>query len=105
VTLRLPPISAGAPLILAGAVCCRDCTALAISPDPAPTGSCPGLPTLDLPAVSAHVVVREECFAAGGAPRLLDELQSCLAGHFDVEHSTFQLEALGHVDHEAPQHD
>lgn len=25
-------------------------------------------------------------------PRLLDELQACLGGHFDIEHSTFQLE-------------
>ena len=59
----------------------------------------------DLPAVSAHVVVDGRCFADGSAPRLLDELQSCLAGHFDVEHSTFQLEPAGHVDHESPQHD
>lgn len=59
----------------------------------------------DLPAVSAHVVVDGRCFADGSAPRLLDELQACLAGHFDVEHSTFQLEPAGHVDHESPQHD
>jgi cobalt-zinc-cadmium efflux system protein len=61
--------------------------------------------TSDLPAVSAHVVVSEACFASGLAPRLLDSLQSCLAGHFDVDHSTFQLEAAGHVDHEAVTHD
>jgi cobalt-zinc-cadmium efflux system protein len=60
--------------------------------------------TSDLPAVSAHVVVADECFLNGAAPRLLDQLQGCLAGHFDVEHSTFQLEALGHVEHESPQH-
>lgn len=59
----------------------------------------------DLPAVSAHVVVDDRCFADGSAPRLLDQLQACLAGHFDVEHSTFQLEPSGHVDHESPQHD
>ena len=59
----------------------------------------------DLPAVSAHVVVDSDCFADGSAPRLLDQLQACLAGHFDVEHSTFQLEPAGHVDHESPQHD
>ncbi len=61
--------------------------------------------TSDLPAVSAHVVISEDCFASGAAPRLLDQLQSCLAGHFDVEHSTFQLEAAGHVDHEPAFHD
>jgi len=26
----------------------------------------------------------------GCAPRLLDQLQACIAGHFDVEHPTFQ---------------
>lgn len=61
--------------------------------------------TSDLPAVSAHVVVRDDCFADGSAPRVLDQLQECLAGHFDVEHSTFQLEPASHIDHESPQHD
>jgi cobalt-zinc-cadmium efflux system protein len=57
-----------------------------------------------LPAVSAHVVVSAGCFADGRAPQLLDELQQCLAGHFDVEHSTFQLEPAGHTDHETGTH-
>jgi cobalt-zinc-cadmium efflux system protein len=57
-----------------------------------------------LPAVSAHVVVTDGCFDGGHAPRLLDELQGCLVGHFDVEHSTFQLEQAGHTDHEAGTH-
>jgi cobalt-zinc-cadmium efflux system protein len=61
--------------------------------------------TSDLPAVSAHVVVQDECFANGTAPQLLDRLQACLAGHFDVEHSTFQLEPASHTDHEIYQHD
>jgi cobalt-zinc-cadmium efflux system protein len=56
--------------------------------------------TSDLPAVSAHVVVQDDCFATGHAPQLLDQLQSCLAGHFDVTHSTFQLEPEGHAAHE-----
>lgn len=60
--------------------------------------------TSDLPALSAHVVVSEGCFADGHAPQILDELQSCLAGHFDLEHSTFQLEPPGHVSHEASRH-
>jgi hypothetical protein len=38
------------------------------------------------------------------APRLLDQLQGCLSGHFDVEHSTFQLEAAAHAGHEAGTH-
>lgn len=61
--------------------------------------------TSDLPAVSAHVVVSDECFAIGATPQVLDQLQDCLAGHFDVTHSTFQLEPLGHADHEVAHHD
>jgi cobalt-zinc-cadmium efflux system protein len=57
-----------------------------------------------LPAVSAHVVVTDECFAEGRAPQLLDELQQCLVGHFDVEHSTLQIEPSGHSDHEPGTH-
>jgi cobalt-zinc-cadmium efflux system protein len=57
-----------------------------------------------LPAVSVHVVVSDECFADGRAPQLLDELQHCLVGHFDVEHSTFQLEPAGHTEHELGTH-
>ena len=61
--------------------------------------------TSDLPAVSAHVVLKDECFANGTAPQVLDRLQECLVGHFDVAHSTFQLEPASHVDHEEFQHD
>ncbi len=60
--------------------------------------------TSDLPVLSAHIVVDESCFTEGHAPRLLDQIQACLVGHFDVEHSTFQLEAAGHLDHEAGTH-
>jgi cobalt-zinc-cadmium efflux system protein len=60
--------------------------------------------TSGLPAISVHVVISEDCFSTGRAPVLLDELQACLAGHFDVEHSTFQLEPAGHSDHEAATH-
>jgi cobalt-zinc-cadmium efflux system protein len=60
--------------------------------------------TSDLPAISAHVVVDDSCFLDGHAPQVLDELQRCLAGHFDVEHSTFQLEPASHADHEPGTH-
>jgi cobalt-zinc-cadmium efflux system protein len=60
--------------------------------------------TSGLPAVSVHVVVADECFAPGRAGRVLDDLQSCLTGHFDVEHSTFQLEPAGHREHEDATH-
>ena len=60
--------------------------------------------TSGLPVLSAHVVIEDDCFNDGHAPRLLDQLQACLAGHFDVEHSTFQLEAAAHVGHEPGTH-
>jgi cobalt-zinc-cadmium efflux system protein len=56
--------------------------------------------TSSLPILTAHVVVTDECIRLGEVGRVLDHLQGCLAGHFDVEHSTLQLEAIGHVDHE-----
>jgi cobalt-zinc-cadmium efflux system protein len=58
----------------------------------------------DLPVLTAHVVVDDSCFRDGHLPRLLDQLQQCLAGHFDVEHSTFQFEPFGHADHEHATH-
>ena len=60
--------------------------------------------TSDLPTLSAHVIIDDSCFADGHAPQLLDELQSCLTGHFDVEHSTFQLEPAGHAAHAPGTH-
>jgi cobalt-zinc-cadmium efflux system protein len=57
-----------------------------------------------LPVVSAHVVLEESCFSDGGSPQVLDALQACLAGHFDVEHSTFQLEPAAHAAHEPGIH-
>lgn len=60
----------------------------------------------DLPVLSAHVVVEDACFHDGHVPRILDQLQQCVASHHgvSVEHSTFQLEAAGHGDHEHPTH-
>ncbi len=60
--------------------------------------------TSDLPALSAHVVIDDDCFTNGRSPMILDHLQECLQGHFDVEHSTFQLEPASHVMHEAGHH-
>jgi len=61
--------------------------------------------TSSLPALSAHVVIDSSCFADGHAPQLLDQLQACVDGHFDVEHSTFQLEPDTHAGHESGAHD
>ena len=60
--------------------------------------------TSDLPALSAHVVVDDDCFHDGHTPQLLDQMQDCLVGHFDVEHSTFQFEPASHGDHEHHDH-
>ncbi|MFC5928723.1 cation transporter [Cryobacterium melibiosiphilum] len=53
---------------------------------------------------SAHIVVDPVVLAAGGTGALLDELSECLAHHFDVEHSTFQLEPAEHAAHEDQHH-
>ena len=48
--------------------------------------------TRGAPVFTAHVSVKAAVFAEGGASALLVQMQSCLAEHFDVEHSTFQIE-------------
>ncbi|MGN6752267.1 MAG: cation diffusion facilitator family transporter [Intrasporangium sp.] len=60
--------------------------------------------TNGLPTLSCHVVIDDSCFRDGHAPALLDQLQECLQGHFDVEHSTFQLEPASHAAHEHGTH-
>lgn len=57
--------------------------------------------TRGAPVFSAHVVVDGAALADGRASGILSQLQSCLSNHFDVEHSTFQLEPAGHVEHDA----
>ncbi|CAN5211733.1 cation diffusion facilitator family transporter [soil metagenome] len=59
-----------------------------------------------LPVLTAHVTVDPKCFREDRAPRLLDQLQACVAEHFDVsiEHSTFQLEPATHREHEHVPH-
>ncbi len=57
-----------------------------------------------LPALSAHVTVSDTCFTDGSIPPILDALQTCLIGHFDLEHSTFQVEPVGHLEHEIGAH-
>jgi len=57
--------------------------------------------TSDLPVLTAHVVITDACLHDGTAAAVLDKLRRCVADHFDVEHSTFQLEAASHRDREA----
>jgi len=61
--------------------------------------------TSGLPVLSAHVVVDPAVIEHGQSAIMLDKLQACLRGHFDLEHSTFQLEPAGHADHERPMHE
>jgi cobalt-zinc-cadmium efflux system protein len=57
--------------------------------------------TRGAPVFTAHVVVDDAALADGASGAILQRLQSCLSEHFDVEHSTFQLEPAGHVEHDA----
>jgi len=60
----------------------------------------------DLPVLTAHVVVDDECFRDGHAATMLQDLQDCVAEHFTVsiEHSTFQLEPVSHATGERRAH-
>lgn len=60
--------------------------------------------TSGAPVFTAHVVVEPGVFSSGATGRLLDELAGCLAEHFDVDHSTFQLEPAEHASHEDEFH-
>lgn len=54
--------------------------------------------TRGAPVFSAHVGVDPEMLAEGRTGELLERLQGCLADHFDVAHSTFQLEPDGQAE-------
>jgi cobalt-zinc-cadmium efflux system protein len=54
--------------------------------------------------LSAHVTLEDQCFNTGHTPQILDALQLCLASHFNITHSTLQLEPGSHADHEGDVH-
>ncbi|WP_438352632.1 cation diffusion facilitator family transporter [Microbacterium sp. CJ88] len=56
--------------------------------------------TRGAPVFTAHVVVDAAALQHGRAGGILSSLQDCLAHHFDVAHSTFQLEPAGHPENE-----
>jgi cobalt-zinc-cadmium efflux system protein len=60
--------------------------------------------TSGVPVLSAHVIVDNACISEGRSGEVLDRLGECLGGHFDVSHCTFQLEPVGHQEHEAVHH-
>ncbi|MFE9122557.1 cation diffusion facilitator family transporter [Streptomyces sp. NPDC007172] len=53
--------------------------------------------TSGMPVLTAHVVVKEAALD-GGYGELLTRLQRCVGDHFDVAHSTIQLEPEGHTE-------
>lgn len=55
-----------------------------------------------LPVLSAHIVVKDECFTSGHIAQQLTSVQECVAEHFDVSihHSTFQIETAEIAAHE-----
>lgn len=57
------------------------------------------------PVFSAHVVVEPQVLEDEGVEDLLRRLGACLEEHFDVGHSTFQLEPAGFAEHESHAHD
>ncbi|MEE6273459.1 cation diffusion facilitator family transporter [Georgenia sp. MJ206] len=60
--------------------------------------------TSGVPVVSAHVVVEDSVLAPERFCEVLDALQGCLRGHFDVTHSTLQLEPAEHEGDERRLH-
>lgn len=60
--------------------------------------------TSGAPVFTAHVVVEPSVFEDGETDRMLRDLAGCLSHHFDVDHSTFQLEPAGHAEHEEHAH-
>lgn len=60
--------------------------------------------TSGAPVFTAHVECEPAVFERGDTGAMLERLGACLHGHFDVEHSTFQLEPAGHSEREEPAH-
>lgn len=43
--------------------------------------------------LTAHVVLPADCFRDGHALEILHDVRECAAEHFEVGHTTFQLES------------
>ena len=61
--------------------------------------------TSGTPVLSAHVVLADDVWDAGGAPAALDRLTDCATAHFGMAHVTFQLEQATHLEHEGATHE
>ena len=55
-----------------------------------------------LPVLTAHIVVKDECFTSGHVAQQLQAVQECVTEHFEVavHHSTFQIETADIAAHE-----
>jgi cobalt-zinc-cadmium efflux system protein len=56
--------------------------------------------TSGMPSLSVHVTVDDATLERLGVGALLDRFSACVADHFDVDHTTFQIEPGSHRDHE-----
>lgn len=56
--------------------------------------------TSGMTSLSAHVTVRDDVLEERGVGAVLDALCDCVASHFGVRHTTFQVEPQSHRDHE-----
>jgi cobalt-zinc-cadmium efflux system protein len=56
--------------------------------------------TSGMPVLSAHIVVSDP----SSSGQVLDRVCDCLRGHFDIDHSTIQVEPAGHQQHEGSTH-
>lgn len=61
--------------------------------------------TSGVPVMSAHIEVGVDCLDEQTYTRVLSELRVCVAEHFDVEHSTIQIEPPSHRETENAAHD
>ncbi|MFE2147592.1 cation diffusion facilitator family transporter [Streptomyces sp. NPDC059456] len=60
--------------------------------------------TSGMPVLTAHVVVAAGTLRGEDHGQLLARLQACVGDHFDVRHSTLQLEPEGHAEDERALH-
>lgn len=61
--------------------------------------------TSGMPVLSVHVLVDDDVLRSDGGHSTLEALRHCLQDHFDVEHSTFQLELASQTMHGGHVHE
>ena len=56
--------------------------------------------TSGLPSLSVHVTVEDDTLETVGVGAMLDRFCACVSAHFEVDHTTFQVEPASHRQHE-----